>query len=220
MRRFLPSRDTGTAMSAEWFGACGGVPWDARSLSLGDNGSRSIPASGWNSDPATPADLVSRSTGGSRVGCCCVGGPSRDGSRSRSAGPGCRRPMRSRPHRCPADDGEHGPEEPGAGHRPDHDQGSVDQQVHQQVNPEVPLLLPPLDGACPQRLVIGGHRCQHQVMRMGLDAGGVGWLALAPLRRRTMPRRPTVWDFGDQAVSGMTSHPSAASGSSRWRRTR
>ena len=44
---------TGTPMSAEGFGACGGVPWDARSLSLGGNGSRSIPASGWNSDPAT-----------------------------------------------------------------------------------------------------------------------------------------------------------------------
>jgi len=138
-----PSRDTGTPMSAEWFGACGGVPWDARSLSLAGNGSRSIPASGWNSEPATPADLVSRSTGGSRVSCCCVGGSSRDGSRSRSAGPGCRRPRRWRPHRCPADDGEHGQEEPGAGHCPDHDQRSVDRQVHQQVNPEVPLLLPP-----------------------------------------------------------------------------
>ena len=44
---------TGTPMSAEGFGACGGVPWDARSLFLGSNGSRSIPASGSSSDPAT-----------------------------------------------------------------------------------------------------------------------------------------------------------------------
>jgi len=44
----------------------------------------------------------------------------------------------------------------------------------------------------------------------GLDAGGGGWLA--PRRQRTMPRWPTVWDFGDQAVSGMTSVEAAGVG--------
>jgi hypothetical protein len=142
-----PSRDTGIPMSAEWFGACGVYPGTPVHCLWAATAPESIPASGSNTDPATPDDLVSRSTGGSRVSCCCccVGGPSRDGSRSRLAGLGCRRPRRSRPPRCPADDGEHGQEEPGAGHRPDHDQGSVDQQVQQQVNPEVPLLLPPFE---------------------------------------------------------------------------